>query len=169
MENGLLDVRSKQDPRIDGRRARAPQPRRRSPVVLAVAVVSTIALGCASLPPVRSLRAARYYAAGTDALDRGDSSVAITELERAAALMPTASEIQNHLGLAYWSDGREAAALRALERAVELDCDNEAARANLASLHRARGASGTAAATDATVGEGEGGVDDEERNASNGG
>jgi Flp pilus assembly protein TadD len=83
--------------------------------------------------------------------------------------MPTASEIQNHLGLAYWSDGREAAALRALERAVELDCDNEAARANLASLHRARGASGTAAATDATVGEGVGGVDDEERNASNGG
>lgn len=169
MENGLLDVRSKQDPRIDDRRVRVPQRRRRRRVVLAVAVVSAMALGCASLPPVRSLRAARYYAAGTDALDRGDSAVAIAELERAAALMPTASEIQNHLGLAYWSDGREAAALRALERAVGLDCDNAAARANLAALHRARRASGAAAGTDAIVGEGKGGVDDEERSSSNGG
>jgi len=89
---------------------------------------------------MRSIRAARHYAAGTRALERGESERAVGELERAAALMPDASEIQNHLGLAYWSDAREADALRALERAVELDCDNGAARANLERLRSVRDA-----------------------------
>ena len=103
---------------------------------LVVLALSTVA--CSTLPPVRAIRAARYYAAGTQALDRGDAPVAITELERAVALMPDVSEIHNHLGLAYWSDAREEAAERELERAVELDCDNEAARLNLERLRAAR-------------------------------
>ena len=101
-----------------------------------LAFAATSGLACSSLPPVRAIRAARYYAAGSEALDRGDAAVAIAELERAASLMPNASEIQNHLGLAYWSDGREDAALAALGRALELDCDNAAARVNLARLQR---------------------------------
>lgn len=133
------------------------------PVGIAGALVAGTGVACSSLPPVQSIRAARHYAAGTRALDRGDAAVAIAELERAAALRPAASEIRNHLGLAYWSGGREGAALRELERAVELDCDNEAARVNLARLQRARGVDG---ATNVDAG---GGVDAVERSGSDGG
>ena len=101
-------------------------------------VLGLFAVGCSALPPVRAIRAARYYADGTRALERGDSQVAIAELERAVELMPLASEIHNHLGLAYWSDERDGEALRELERAVELDCDNEEARVNLARLRAAQ-------------------------------
>jgi Flp pilus assembly protein TadD len=89
-----------------------------------------IAAGCESTP-VRALEGARHYSAGTEALNEGRGAKAIEELEQAAALVPQASEIQNHLGLAYWSDGRIDAARAAFERAIELDCDNLAARANL--------------------------------------
>lgn len=120
--------------------------RRRRLAGLAVFLVTTASLACSSLPPVRAIRAARYYAAGTRALERGDDAVAIEELEQAAALMPDASEIHNHLGLAYWSDGRELEAERELERALELDCDNEAARSNLARLRSVREAGGASEA-----------------------
>jgi len=119
-----------------------------------VFLVTTVSLSCASFQPVRAIRAARYYAAGTRALEQGDDAVAIEELERAAVLMPDASEIHNHLGLAYWSDGREIEAERELERALELDCDNAAARANLARLRENRAVGGTG---------------DAERSGSNGG
>jgi len=89
--------------------------------------------GCESAP-MRTLRGARYYSAGNDALAHHDGPLAIEELERAAALVPQASEIQNHLGLAYWSEGRVAAARNSFERALELDCGNQAAAANLANL-----------------------------------
>ena len=56
----------------------------------------------------------------------------MADLERAAALAPHASEIQNHLGLAYAASGREGDALRAFRRAVDLDCDNRQALHNLA-------------------------------------
>ena len=52
-------------------------------------------------------------------------------LEGAAERAPEASEVQNHLGLAYLASGRRGDALRAFERAVALDCDNAAARHNL--------------------------------------
>lgn len=108
---------------------------------VACAAIS-VTTACQSFPPVRAIRAARYYAQGTRALDRGEASEAIRSLERAADLMPTASEIRNHLGLAYWSDDRRRDALRELEQAVRLDCDNEEARANLARL-RAESGSGS--------------------------
>lgn len=104
--------------------------------------VTLCGLACSSLPPVQAIRAARYYAAGTDALDRGDPAIAIEQLERAAVLRPDASEIHNHLGLAYWADGRERVAEREFERALELDCDNDAARVNLARLRVVRDGSG---------------------------
>lgn len=102
-----------------------------SPLLLLAFVFAS---GCAAWPPVRAIEAARYYARGTEALERGDAPAAIGALERASALQPNASEIQNHLGLAYWSGARRGDALRALERAVELDCDNRAAQANLERL-----------------------------------
>jgi Flp pilus assembly protein TadD len=86
---------------------------------------SALALGCASL------QGARLYESGTEALDRGDSEQAIVELERAADLVPQASEVQNHLGLAYQAAGREREAEAAFRRAVDLDCENEAAVVNL--------------------------------------
>ncbi len=85
----------------------------------------------AALVGCTSLRAARLYGSGTEALDRGNVELAIVDLERAAQLAPGASEVQNHLGLAYAAAGRDADALAAFRRAVELDCDNEAAATNL--------------------------------------
>ena len=94
--------------------------------LLRVAMVLGLLLGCASL------EAARLYRSGSAALDRGDAERAIADLERAAQLQPQASEIQNHLGLAYAEAGRDEDARRAFQRSVDLDCDNEAAQHNLA-------------------------------------
>lgn len=88
-------------------------------------LLALLLLGCTSL------RGARLYASGTEALDNGDPQRAIVDLERAAGLAPNASEVQNHLGLAYAAAGREDDALHAFQRAVDLDCDNAAAGENL--------------------------------------
>jgi Flp pilus assembly protein TadD len=82
-------------------------------------------LGCTSFA------GARLYDSGTRALERGDAATAVADLERAAELVPRASEVQNHLGLAYAEQGRHADALAAFRRAVEIDCGNEAAQRNL--------------------------------------
>lgn len=106
-------------------------------VCLAALLVSGLGLGACT-----PLHAARLYDSGTEALDRGDLTRAVEDLERAAALVPQASEVQNHLGLAYAAAGREDEALAAFERAVALDCGNRAARENLAvAERRAAGAS----------------------------
>ncbi len=100
-----------------------------------------LALGCATV------RGADLYQSGTAALDVGDSSGAISDLEAAARLLPEASEIQNHLGLAYESAGREEEALGAFRMAVALDCDNQPAKHNL-SLAEARETRRTRASRD---------------------
>lgn len=92
------------------------------------------AAGCATW------RGARLYDSGTQALDRGDAAAALVDLERAAALVPDASEIQNHLGLAYAAAGRGEDALEAFRRAVALDCDNQAAHHNLRAAEAAAAA-----------------------------
>jgi Flp pilus assembly protein TadD len=91
-------------------------------------LVPSLALttGCASY------RGAQLYQSGTLALDQGEPQRAIRELEGAARLVPHASEIQNHLGLAYAEAGRVEEARQAFRRALALDCDNRAARENLA-------------------------------------
>jgi Flp pilus assembly protein TadD len=95
-------------------------------VVALVAALLAPALGCATY------RGARLYQEGSAALERGEVDRAVADLERAATLVPHASEVQNHLGLAYYAAGRDEDALRAFQRAVELDCDNEQAVHNLA-------------------------------------
>lgn len=87
-----------------------------------------VGLGCSAW------RGARLYQSGTNALRQGDVDASVSDLERAAELVPHASEVQNHLGLAYEADGRETDALAAFERAVDLDCDNVAAQTNLSRL-----------------------------------
>jgi len=87
--------------------------------------LAALAIGCASF------EGARLYQSGTEALDRGDATLAIAQLERAAQLVPEASEIQNHLGLAYQAAGRRQDAESAFQRAVDLDCTNDAAVENL--------------------------------------
>jgi Tfp pilus assembly protein PilF len=100
--------------------------RPRRAVGIAVLLMLPFALvGCASF------EGARLYRSGTAALDRGDSERAIADLERAAELVPTASEVQNHLGLAYAVAGRDDDARHAFRRAVDLDCGNRAAVDNL--------------------------------------
>ena len=91
-------------------------------------------LGCASY------RGARLYQEGSAALDRGEVERAVSDLEDAARLVPQASEIQNHLGLAYAAAGRDVDALSAFRNAVALDCDNEAAANNLRRAERASAA-----------------------------
>jgi Flp pilus assembly protein TadD len=94
-------------------------------LLVALLLVALTSVGCAAY------RGGQLYSSGTEALDRGDNARAIADLERAAELVPHASEIQNHLGLAYAADGRDREALLAFRRAVALDCGNQAARRNL--------------------------------------
>ena len=91
----------------------------------------------ASLVGCASLRAARLYQQGTLALNAGDSARAISQLREASRLEPNATEIQNHLGLAYSIAGQHESALVAFERAIELDCENAAAAKNLAAARAA--------------------------------
>ena len=80
------------------------------------------------------LRGARLYSQGTQALDRGDTARAIQDLEAASRLAPGRSDVFNHLGIAYWEAGKPEAARVAFERAVDLDCTNQAAEENLKNL-----------------------------------
>jgi Flp pilus assembly protein TadD len=105
---------------------------RRGFAAVALAVVVCLG-GCTAF------RAARLYQRGSIALESGEVERAVADLERAATLAPHASEIQNHLGLAYAASGREEDALRAFRRAVELDCDNRQALHNLAAAERQAG------------------------------
>jgi Flp pilus assembly protein TadD len=95
------------------------------------AVAASALLGCTAF------EASRAFRDGTAALDRGETALAVDTLERAAVLEPRSSAVQNHLGIAYEAADDLAAAERAYERAVALDCENRAAEQNLAAL-RAR-------------------------------
>lgn len=93
--------------------------------------LAVLALGSVGLAACASLEGARHYSSGSAALERGDLPAAIAELEQAARLLPEASEVRNHLGIAYLEAGRSDDALREFEQAVLLDCSNDAARHNL--------------------------------------
>jgi Flp pilus assembly protein TadD len=93
-----------------------------------------LVLALASAASCAGFDGARLYQRGTHALERGDPASAVRDLERAGELLPHASEVQNHLGLAYLEAGREREARAAFERAVTLDCDNQAAQHNLAAV-----------------------------------
>jgi Flp pilus assembly protein TadD len=97
--------------------------------IRSIAIGALCALLCAGCGAIEG---ARLYREGTHALDRGDAEQAVIALERAAERAPEASEVQNHLGLAYLALGRRGAARLAFERALALDCANDAARHNLA-------------------------------------
>ena len=104
-------------------------------VVFVVTLAWTLVFNVAcETAPVRAWEAGRLYVDGTAALDRGEHARAIVALEEAARLVPEASEVRNHLGLAYRGAGQFDRARGEFEAALELDCDNEAARANLAHL-----------------------------------
>ena len=98
-----------------------------------VSALAVLLLACATTS------ATRLFRSGTAALDRGDTPAAVHDLEAAALLLPDSSAVHNHLGLAYAAAGRHDEALREFERAVAIDCDNQAAQANLA---RARARAG---------------------------
>ncbi|MCP4904573.1 MAG: tetratricopeptide repeat protein [bacterium] len=105
-------------------------------IALRFGLALTILLGsgaCLSGPAL-VFQGARHYATGSEALRQGDGARALSELQRAAELVPHASEIRNHLGLAYLHEGERARAREAFARALELDCENAAARLNLAGL-----------------------------------
>jgi Flp pilus assembly protein TadD len=93
---------------------------------LLAAVLASLLVACATTS------ATRLFRSGTTALDRGDSVAAVRDLEEAARILPESSAVHNHLGLAYAASQRDADALAAFERAVALDCDNQAAQSNLA-------------------------------------
>ena len=94
--------------------------------IAAFALFFVLAAGCSSF------RAAQLYQSGTKALDQGNARRAVLDLREASRLEPQASEIQNHLGLAYAAAGNHDLAFAAFRRAVDLDCENAAAQQNLA-------------------------------------
>jgi lipoprotein NlpI len=116
------------------------------PVSLLVIFLSLSVTGCTGF------RAARLYQEGTASLDSGHPELAVVQLSEASNLQPDASEIQNHLGLAFAATGQHDKALSAFERAVDLDCTNEAATQNLASAEAAADSRPALAKTE-TVGE----------------
>lgn len=75
-------------------------------------------------------RGARLYQSGSEALREGNVDGAVRDLEAAARMVPEASEVQNHLGLAYAAAGRPDDAMAAFRRAEALDCSNRAATVN---------------------------------------
>jgi len=95
---------------------------------VAILVLVACLVGCSTW------RGARLYHSGSAALARGEIPVALVDLSRAARLVPQASEIHNHLGIARLEAGELELARASFERAVELDCDNRAASANLERL-----------------------------------
>jgi hypothetical protein len=103
----------------------------RTSIPLACACL-VFALGC------NAYQGSRLYASGSEALDRGNPELAVAELEKAAELLPDASPVQNHLGLAYAETGRDVEAEAAFRRAVELDCSNDAAQHNLRAAEAGR-------------------------------
>ncbi len=99
------------------------------------AIVAALLLGAGmATAGCGSVSGGLHYGRGTDALEAGDTAEAIAHLERAAVLVPHASEVQNHLGIAYQAAGRPEDARRAYRRALDLDCDNGAAQHNLDQL-----------------------------------
>jgi Flp pilus assembly protein TadD len=107
---------------------------RRTALGTAVLLASLGLAGC------NAWHGARLYDRGSDALDRGEYRAAIHDLERASQLVPEASEVHNHLGIAYLEVGRTLDARRAFERSVALDCDNRAAASNLRAVEARVGA-----------------------------
>jgi len=95
----------------------------RGTLILLLAVSAS--LGCATI------EGARLYHSGTRALERGDVSRAIADLEGAAARVPHDAEVHNRLGVAYAAAGRRDEAIREFESAVALDCDHAVAARNL--------------------------------------
>jgi tetratricopeptide (TPR) repeat protein len=93
---------------------------------VAAPLLAALLVACATVD------ATRLFRSGTAALDRGEASAAVRDLEAAARLLPASSAVHNHLGLAYAADERPGDALREFERAVAIDCDNQAAQVNLA-------------------------------------
>jgi len=99
----------------------------RRALALLVGFLTIVAIsGCAQF------RAAMLYQRGTEELNRGQVERALVDLSAAAELAPNASEIHNHLGLAFATAGQHERALAEFERAVDLDCSNAAAVGNLA-------------------------------------
>jgi len=93
--------------------------------VLILLLAASASLGCATV------EGARLYHSGTRALERGDVSRAIADLEGAAARAPHDAEVHNRLGVAYAAAGRRDEAIREFESAVALDCDHALAARNL--------------------------------------
>ena len=109
--------------------ARAPRARGYRGDVLRVApllIAASLLVACATVD------ATQLFRAGTAALDRGDTPAAVRDLEAAARLLPESSAVHNHHGHAYVAAARDGDALREFERAVAIDCGNQAAQANLA-------------------------------------
>jgi len=92
---------------------------------VAYLLTALLAAGCATL------EGARLYRSGTSALERGDASRAVADLEGAAARVPGVSEVHNRLGVAYAAAGRREDAIREFRSATLIACGNEAAARNL--------------------------------------
>ena len=83
-------------------------------------------------PPALSPEAEARWTAGIAAFEKGDLTRAITEMEAGVAIDPDAFEMHYHLGLLHGRRDDLFAAIRALDRAIELQPKSFAALKNLA-------------------------------------
>jgi len=80
-----------------------------------------------------------YYNHGTQALLSKDYTTALNHLQKAVALTPKDTKVQNNLGMAYYFKGEINTAIKHLLEAIDLDEKNSDARVNLAGIYYAQG------------------------------
>lgn len=79
-----------------------------------------------------------YYGHGTQALLEKDYTTALSHLQKAEAITPDDSKIQNNLGMALYFKGQTDRAIAKLQKAIDLDEKNSDARVNLAGIYYAQ-------------------------------
>ncbi|MBI2565719.1 MAG: tetratricopeptide repeat protein [Candidatus Schekmanbacteria bacterium] len=94
-----------------------------------------LALGCGR----RLKKAVQHYQTGRDYFDRGELQKAVDELELAIHQEPDLAPAHHALGLTYIYLNKPAVAVSYLQRALEIDSRDVAARLDLAELYRKQG------------------------------
>ncbi|MBD66386.1 MAG: hypothetical protein CME62_14340 [Halobacteriovoraceae bacterium] len=75
-----------------------------------------------------------FYNQGTQELADGEYTIALTHLQQANRMIPDNTHILNNLGMAYYFKGATDRAIKLINKSLELDSKNTAARMNLATI-----------------------------------
>lgn len=112
---------------------------RRVRVVVPMAAVVLLLIGCATKPPPRPQAAQTHYELGTSYLNAGNYRLAIPEFTKAVEFHPANPEYRNALGMALMFNRNLDEAIKAFEEAIKADPRFTEAKNNLASAHMLKG------------------------------